>query len=200
MHPRSFDEVSYITMPDGAPILPPKAKMVIPVGTKVNVLKIEWPDLHNYMNRPIFTPRDLPWMKVKVAMQRGAVSMMRDETFIFLVPTQSDDADHFELWFKTIFSDKDTNPWFLSQKEDVQNAILNKSVTIGMSKEALLASLGAPNSWSQDFGDEGTKSTKEIANYYKQVIVLENGVVSKVQALTPSTPAQFHKAARTLED
>lgn len=197
LHAQAFDELAYVAMPDGETVLPPKAQMVIPVGTRVKVEKIEWPDLRNYMNRPLFSPRDLPWMKLKVALDRGKVSIMRPETFIFLIPISSDNADVFEPWFRKTFSDKDTNDWFLSLKPEIRAAILRKGATVGMSRDALLASLGEPLSWSQEFEDEGKKSSKEIANYKKQVVVLENGQVTKIQALTPSTPEQFHKPTRT---
>jgi hypothetical protein len=200
LHASSFDELTYLKMPDGATILPPKPSFIIPVGTRVTITAIEWPDWNNFVKRPIFTPRHLPWMKMTVAMQRGQVSLMRPETFIFLLPVESDNSRHFESWFLSIFSDKDTNPWLLGLKPEVQNAVLGKRAMAGMSREALRAALGDPGSWSNETSDEGAATTKEIAHYAKQVVVLEDGVVTKVQALTPSTPAQFQSADRMRED
>lgn len=179
VNPNPFDEVKYLKMPDGQNILPPDTKSIIPVGTKVTVQTIEWPDLHNYWNRPIFTPRSMPWMKLKFAMDRGHVSLQRPQTFIYLLPINADNADQFETWFQTIFSEADTNPWFLGLTPEAQKAVLEKKAVKGMPKEALIAALGEPDSWSKE---------KEIANYKKQVVVLENNVVSKIQTLNPSTP------------
>jgi hypothetical protein len=159
LHASSFDELTYLKMPDGATILPPKPSFIIPVGTRVTITAIEWPDWNNFVKRPIFTPRHLPWMKMTVAMQRGQVSLMRPETFIFLLPVESDNSRHFESWFLSIFSDKDTNPWLLGLKPEVQNAVLGKRAMAGMSREALRAALGDPGSklwclkteWSRKF-------------------------------------------------
>lgn len=194
LNPRPFDEIDYVKMPDGATVLPPAATHIIPVGTKVTVSAVEWPDWQNYLNRPIFTPRHLIWVKMKVAKERGQVSLMHDKTFIMLVPFEGGHTELFAGWFKGIFSDKDTNPWLLRHKPEITKAILEKKAVAGMSKEALIASMGDPNTWSREFSDEAAKTIKEIANYEKQVVVIENGVVSKIQALTPSTPAQFHSA------
>jgi len=179
VNPSPFDEVMYLKMPDGQNVLPPDTKSIIPVGTKVTVQAIEWPDLHNYLNRPIFTPRSMPWMKLRFALDRGQVSLLRPQTFIYLLPINADNADQFETWFHSIFSETDTNAWFLGLTPEVQKAVLEKRVVKGMPREALVAALGEPHSWENGF---------EIANYKKQVVVLANNVVSKIQVLNPSTP------------
>jgi hypothetical protein len=186
-----FDELAYVKMPDNETILPPNANGIIPYGTKVVVQSIDWPDLQNYLNRPIFTPRHLPWMKLKIALDRGQVSLFRPETFIYVLSIDADNAKHFETWFRTIFSDKDSNVWLLSLKPEFKSGVLEKKAIKGMPRDVLLAALGEPSSWSKEFVDEAANVTKEIASYKKQVVVIEGGVVTKIQALTPSTPEQL---------
>lgn len=196
VHPRSFNELTYVQMPDGANVLPPNATEIIPVGTKVSISQIEWPDLKTYLNRPLFTPRAYPWMKMKIAMDRGDVSMMRAKTYIFVLPVGHDNDAQFESWFASIFSVEDTNRWLLYLKDNVKEGVLNKKAVIGMSLEAMFAALGEPNSLSTEKADDnGISFEKTIANYDKQVILLKNGVVKNIQVLTPSTPAQFQSAS-----
>jgi len=186
-----FDELVYVKMPDGESILPPEAKSIIPFGTKVIVQSIEWPDLQNYINRPIFTPRHLPWMKLKIALDRGEVSLFRPEIFIYVLSINADNAKNFDAWFRSVFSDKDSNVWLLGLKPEFREGVLEKKAVKGMPKDVLIAALGEPISWNHGFVDEAANVTKDIANYKKQVVVIESGVVTKIQALTPSTPEQL---------
>jgi hypothetical protein len=181
-------------MPDGTPVYP-KSDSIIPAGTRVQISRIEWPDLKNYINRPLLTPRDMPWMKMTVAMDRGQVSLLREQTFIFLLPIHKDNVQYFADWFRTIFSEEDTNPWLLGLKEEARKAVLGKKAIIGMPHDALFAALGEPDSLSRNEGEQnGRSTTKEVATYSKQVVTLLNGVVTDIQARTPSTPEQAQSA------
>ena len=127
-------------------------------------------------------------------MDRGQVTLMRNQNFIFLLPIQKDNERHFDAWFKSVFSEEDSNRWLLGLKEEARKAVLNKEAIVGMTHEALVAALGEPNSLTKDIETaDGRQITKEIATYAKQIVVLTNGVVSKIQVLTPSTPAQFQR-------
>jgi hypothetical protein len=190
LHPSPFDELTFLTTPDGDIIYPPKEKFVVPVGTQVTIEQIEWPTFVNVVNRPLLTPRGLPWLKMTVAMERGNVSLLYDGVFIMLVPLEKGDEKAFHKWFDAMFSSEDSNRWLLRLTKAEQEAIESKKPVLGMSGEALTAALGSPLSLSSRTVKKGdSKVTVETATYGKYLINLSEGKVSEIQVRVPKKGA-----------
>jgi hypothetical protein len=178
VHPRKFEELTYLLTVEGDPIPPPPAEDVIPAGTRVRVERIEWPTGDVVFRRPLYTPRYTTWLILRVARDRGPeVTVERDQRHILLLPGGIDDADTFDLWLDASLTPEDPNPWLLSLPEEQQNAITLKRAVPGMTYEALTTALGFPDTLSRDV-QNGV--TREVAVFGAVSVVLEDGVVTRI--------------------
>lgn len=181
MHPRSFDELTYVTTPSGDIILPPPASGIISAGTKVKLEKIEWPTSTAILRRPLYSPRYNTWAYFRVARDRGGVTLEREKSCILLLSNEIRDEKTFQNWLNTILSPRDNNDWFLSLRPEIQKGIEEKKPVIGMTSNELMAALGEPDQLTRSSTlVEGRNVTKETALYGKLIILLEDGKVTGV--------------------
>lgn len=179
IHPRRFEELTYLQTVEGDPIPPPPAEGIIPAGTRVRVERIEWPTGDVVFRRPLYTPRYTTWIVLRVARDRGPeVTIERDERHILLIPGGIDDADTFDLWFDASLTTEDPNPWLLSLPEEQQNAIALKRPVVGMSYDALTTAIGFPDTLARQVKDG---ATLEVGVWGAQTITLRDGVVESVR-------------------
>jgi hypothetical protein len=189
VHPRRFEELTYLRDAEGEPILPPPADEIIPAGTRVRVERLEWPDGEAVFRRPLFTPRYTTWIFLRVARDRGAdVTVERKERHILLLPGGLHDEATFEEWFDASLSEQDPNPWLLSLPEEQRVAIEQKKPAKGMSYEALTTSLGFPDRLGRETRDD---HTVETASYGALTVELTDGIVTSF-ATTGRTGTTAH--------
>ena len=142
VHPRRFEELTYLQNAEGEPIAPPPADEIIPAGTRVRVERIEWPDGDAVFRRPLYTPRYTTWIFLRVARGTGAgVTIERAERHILLLPGGLSGEESFDQWFSAALSSTDPTPWLRSLSELQQVAIAQKRPAKGMTYEALTAAL-----------------------------------------------------------
>jgi hypothetical protein len=187
LHPRRFEELTYLLDAEGTPITPPPATGVVPVGTRVRVEKIDWPTGDAIFTRPLYTPRHTTWVWLRVARDRGReATIERDERYILLLPGGITDAATFDLWLDAALRTDDPNPWLLSLPEPQQQAVLNKQVLVGMDYRTLTAAKGYPDRISRR---EAEGTTFETAQYGPESVELRGGVVtSSMMTDGPATP------------
>lgn len=179
VHPRKFEELTYLETVEGDTIPPPPAEGIVPAGTRVRVERIEWPTGDVVFRRPLYTPRYTSWIVLRVAADRGPdVTVERDQRHILLMPGGIADAETFDLWFDASLSEEDPNPWLLSLPQDQQNAILLKRAIPGMSYDALTTALGFPDTLARKV-EEG--STVEVGVWGALTVTLRDGVVESVR-------------------
>lgn len=195
VHPRRFEELTYLETVEGDAIPPGRADGIIPAGTRVRIERIEWPTGDVVFRRPLYTPRYTTWIWLRVALERGSnVTMERDERHVMLLPAGIGDAETFDLWFDAALSEEDPNPWILSLPEEQQRAIALKQAVVGMSYDALTTSLGFPDTLTRDVRDG---ATVEVGVWGASSVVLKDGVVERVSApVAPAAPVATVGAAR----
>ena len=177
LHPRRFQELTYLQNVEGESIPPPPADEIIPAGTRVRVEKIEWPDGDAVFRRPLYTPRYTTWIWLRVARERGSsTTIERDERHILLIPGGISDEDTFNAWFTASLTDVDPNPWLIALPEGQQQGIEQKKPALGMTYEALTAALGFPDRLARD---EQDGAVVEVAVYGPVSVVLKDGVVDR---------------------
>jgi hypothetical protein len=180
VHPRRFEELTYLQTIEGDSIPPPPAEGIIPAGTRVRVEKIEWPTGDAVFRRPLYTPRYTTWIVLRVAADRGSdVTVEREHRHILLLPAGIGDSEIFDQWFTASLTQDDPNPWIVSLPQEQQNAILLKQAIPGMTYEALTSALGFPDTVTRDVEGE---HTREVAVYGATSVVMEDGVVTKVSS------------------
>jgi len=199
VHPRRFEELTYLRTVEGAPLVPPPADEIIPAGTRVRVERLEWPDGDAVFRRPLYTPRYTTWIFLRVARERGSdVTVERNERHILLLPGGLHDEATFEEWFAASLSDTDPNPWLVSLPDAWQVGIEQKKPALGMTYEALTSALGFPDRIErrpQDAdGDGGARRTRETCRYGALQIELVDGVVTSFAEAAPVLDAE-HAAA-----
>lgn len=124
LSPIEFEKLRCLKSPSGDYIIPAASDHVIPVGTRVNIQKIEWPTDQNRIRRPLLTPGHLAWIYLTVALDRGSVTINRKRIYIMLVPEEIRSDDALTKWFSRYFSGEDNNLWFLNLSSSEREAIL----------------------------------------------------------------------------
>jgi hypothetical protein len=181
LHPRNFEELTYLKTIDGDYILPPPSSEIIPAGTRIEIQKIEWPTGINIFKRPLLTPRYWPWVYTRLARARGPVTIKRDQTYIFILPNSVIDEKSFTDWKDALFSKDNNNEWIMTQDEKIRDAIFAKKPLIGMDYLALFASMGHPDSIKREtIMRDGEKITKEIVIYGTTIVILEDSKVTTI--------------------
>ncbi|MBL93360.1 MAG: hypothetical protein CMH56_16290 [Myxococcales bacterium] len=180
VHPRRFDNLTYLKNAEGEIISPPPAQSVIPTGTRVRVEKIEFPTQNNIIKRPLFTPRYTPWIYLRVAKARGDTLMERDHIHILLPPGGLTSQKAFEMWFTSILNSEDPNPWLNKLGSAFREAIFTKRPAMGMDHRALTAAMGMPDRLLQKPSQKVGGTSTDVAIYGAMSIVLENGRVVKI--------------------
>jgi len=187
LHPRRFEELTYLQNAEGEPITPPPANEIVPAGTRVRIERIEWPDGEAVFRRPLFTPRYTTWIFLRVARSSGSqVTMERNERHVLLLPGGIADEETFESWFQAALSSTDPNPWLLSLDDVQRTAIMQKKPAKGMTYEALTAALGFPDRISQRQGDDG--HTTEVGAWGTLRVTLKDGLVESWAEASSSPP------------
>jgi hypothetical protein len=178
VHPRRFEELTYLLNAEGEPIPPPPADEIIPAGTRVRIEKIEWPDGDAVFRRPLYTPRYTTWIFLRVARGAGSdVTLERSERHIMLLPGGLEDEEAFEQWFTAALSETDPTPWLRTLGEVQQIAIAQKKPAKGMTYEALTAALGFPDKIGQKQEDDGT--VVEVGVWGATSVYLRDGIVER---------------------
>jgi hypothetical protein len=178
LHPRRFEELTYLLDAEGKPIPPPPATEVVPVGTRVRIEEIEWATGDQIFKRPLYTPRYTTWVWLRVARDRGReATIERDERYILLLPGGITDEATFDQWLDAAISADDPNAWLLSVGDDVRAAVLQKRVVVGMDYRALTAAWGFPDRINRNSNDG---HTRESAVYADENVELLDGIVVRM--------------------
>lgn len=176
---RPFSVIDDVQTADGHIIRPPKEVKIIPAGTLIKLIKISYPDEKNIFKRPIYWPRNNILVYVKVAKDRGLVSLFREETHVMILPASLREEAQVKAYLSRFFSTKDPNIWILQTESYIQDGIFSKTPKIGMRKEQVIASLG-PAQKKQYQGENDFEPAQEIWRYQDYLIVFIDNKVSKV--------------------
>lgn len=182
LHPRNFNSVSLLQTPDGHVITPPHEREVVAVGTQVTISKVEWPTGETIFKRPLYTPRKMTWLKLKVALERGETTLNRDKTYIMIVPDAIKTEAQFDTWARRFFSTEDTNIWVRTLDKEIQAGVLSKEPKVDMGYRELTAALGEPDKLIRKFANKEKTITREVATYGGTLVILEDGKVKEIHA------------------
>ena len=190
VHPRRFEELTYLLNAEGEAIAPPPADEIIPAGTRVRIERIEWPEGDAVFRRPLYTPRYTTWIFLRVARGTGSeVTMERNERHVLLLPGGIDDEGMFNSWFQAALSSTDPTPWLRTLNDAQRVAIAQKKPAKGMTYEALTSALGFPDRISQRQQDG---AAVEVGTWGALSVVLRDGLVeswsSPSSSSLPSEP------------
>ncbi len=119
-----FEKLNHLKSPSGDTILPPPSDEIVPYGTRVVLEKVEWPTHENLFKRPFLTPRHYPWIYLRAALDRGSVTLMRNKTYIMVLPDTIKTQAQLESWLNKNFDREDNSLVFLQKSPTERAAIL----------------------------------------------------------------------------
>lgn len=182
-HPKPFGQLHALKTADGYTILPPPHDDIVPAGTRVRVERIRWPTPGNICAAPLYTPKRLTWVVVRMALDRGHVTLWREKPYIMLVPRHVQTQAAFMAWFNGLFTATDPNPWLDGLPESLQRGIAVKQPVAGMDERALRAALGPPDRVETDQADAA-----RVRRYNTWRVTLRQGRVTEVKAVKQPKP------------
>lgn len=190
LSPRPFDEIGYLRTPEGERLTPPPADSVVPAGTRVRVERVAFPTGDQVFRRPLYTPRYTTWVFLRVAKTRGDTPFEHQKRHVLLLPAYLNDEESFDRWFGAALDEVDPNPWIRSLPSEQRLGIEQKRAIVGMDYDALTAALGFPDQLTRKRVDkDGGEETMEVAIYGATSVVLEDGVVIRVDDPKRRPPA-----------
>ncbi|MCP4499902.1 MAG: hypothetical protein GY822_08060 [Deltaproteobacteria bacterium] len=178
LFPRSFDEIPYLRNLDGETISPPPSDGILPVGTRVRIERVTFPTGQEVFKRPIFTPRYVTWVKLRVAAGRGDTSLMKEAPHILLVPVSLSTEERFSSWLDRALAEQDPNPWLSALSPEIRAGVLEKKPVLGMRSKALEAAMGPfDRKSSASIELDGKERRAEVALWGKIRVTLVDDVV-----------------------
>jgi hypothetical protein len=134
---RVTTELSLLESPGGQAILPPPPTRVLPPGTPVFVDTVQFPTGTTVWSRPLTTPRYNPWL---VASVEG-----EPRQAILVLSSESESAEDVLAEVGRVLTTDDPTPIYAALAEPFRDAIREKAVVEGMSRQAVAMAWGYPD-------------------------------------------------------
>ncbi|MFH1811723.1 MAG: hypothetical protein ABIJ09_23490 [Pseudomonadota bacterium] len=182
----AFKDLKLMTAPDGEIIIPPPPDGILPAGTRVEVLDVEFPTSGAIVKRPLFTPRYNVWVTLKVGRVSGDLALFKPEEHVWVLPTTVRSMDAIRASLEALLSAEPLDPWLARRSEAARLAIFEKRAEQGLSTEELTAALGLPETLHRSF--EGEQRI-ERALFGGTEVTLVDGVVTEIRDAAPSENA-----------
>jgi len=135
---------------DGNPVSPGDVEAVLPAGTLVRILKVEFPSTWALQERVLYSPRSRPW--VYVTTQHAS------KPLILVLNNNFKDTKDFLAELNRYVTPLNPSIFMAELSVDEQSAIRTKEALVGMGAEALEMALGYPESKTILF--EGEQKTE----------------------------------------
>jgi hypothetical protein len=134
----------------GAPILPGAVEEVLPLGTKVRVDKIEFPTALVITRRPLYTPRENPWVYLSVP------GRPRGRPFVAVLRHNLATRESYLAALNDLFCEDEPSLWLKNLTPEIRRALEEKRLLAGMDADAVATAWGKPEKIQQEL-DAGVK-------------------------------------------
>ena len=134
---RPVSEITALETPDGKTIRPPPATRILPPGTPVFVDGVQFPTATAVWSRPVTTPRYNPWLVASVEGEKRQA--------ILLLSAESATAEDLLAEVGRVLTPDDPTQIYAALPEPFRDAIREKAVTDGMSRQAAAMAWGYPD-------------------------------------------------------
>ncbi len=131
-----FSELELLESPGGQTIAPPPSERVLPPGTAVRLLRVEFPTGWTIARRILMTPRYHPWAFLEVAGEPRPV--------VLVLPQDLTTFEQVRLELDRYLTPTDPLPVLRGFPEDQQTAIRAKRLVEDMPPRAVEMSWGYP--------------------------------------------------------
>jgi hypothetical protein len=161
----------------GQRVRPGGVERVLPAGTTVRVLKIEFPTAWVVAHRPADTPRSLPWVYLQTTPSPSATPL------ILLLPSHIDSVDMFKAELDLYASVSDPSASLSRWSEPVREAVRTKNAIPDMPDDALEMAWGYPERKRVSY-DGSTRNEEWIYSSGARVAYLVDSRLSTWSART----------------
>jgi hypothetical protein len=134
---RPVGELQVLESPDGSPITPPAATRILSPGTPVFVDGVQFATGTVAWSRPITTPRYNPWL---LATVEGVA-----KPAVLVLATESTSAADVLAEVGRVLTPDDPTAIYAALPESVRDAIREKALVEGMTREAVAMAWGYPD-------------------------------------------------------
>ena len=134
---RPVGELQVLESPDGTPITPPPATRILSPGTPVFVDGVQFPTGTIAWSRPVTTPRYNPWL---LATVEGVA-----KPAVLVLATESTSAADVLAEVGRVLTPDDPTAIYAAFPESVRDAIREKALVEGMTREAVAMAWGYPD-------------------------------------------------------
>ncbi|MFN7134344.1 MAG: hypothetical protein ACK4N5_19855 [Myxococcales bacterium] len=148
--PLPADAIHLLNDTEGQPILPGPQEGILPLGTRVRVEKVEFPTGLVVTKRPLYSPRDVPWLYLSV------VGEPRGRPYVAVLRPQIKTREEFVAAVDALLTKDDPAVWLAKYPPEVQQAIREKRLVAGMDPAAVELAWGRPERIKQEYV-QGTK-------------------------------------------
>jgi len=134
---RVVTELTVLESPGGQPILPPAPTRILPPGTPVFVDTVQFPTGGMVWSRPVTTPRYNPWLLASVEGEKRPA--------VLVLSSESQGADDVLAEVGRVLTPDDPTPIYAALPESVRDAIREKTLVEGMTRQAVAMAWGYPD-------------------------------------------------------
>ncbi|MEW5737681.1 MAG: hypothetical protein AB1938_02080 [Myxococcota bacterium] len=170
--------------PDGTPISPGPVEATFPAGTRVKILKVEYPSASVMMERVLYTPRTLAWIYLDVAgAKRGG------GPFVLVLRPGIKSEDEFRSEVDRLLTREDLTARLQALSEGARQAIRTKTAAVELPAEALEMAWGYPEARKVELEGAHRKETWTWAQGARAAVLVD-GVVTELfpTGRPPGTP------------
>ncbi|HTT71930.1 MAG TPA: hypothetical protein VMG32_11975, partial [Anaeromyxobacteraceae bacterium] len=129
-------ELDLLETPSGEPILPPPPERVLLPGTRLKIIKVEFPTGFVIAGRMLHTPRYHPWIYLALAGEERPV--------VIVLPQLVANTEQARAELERLVSPSDPGPAFRALPDAQRAAIARKELLDGMSPRAVEMAWGYP--------------------------------------------------------
>jgi hypothetical protein len=167
------DEVRMLNEINGAPLNPGAVEATLPVGTRVHILKVEFPTSWVVGGRVPYTPRTRPWLYLAIEGQP------KDQELILVLRQGMKSRDEFLAEVDRFLAREDPERILSQWSDGVRLAVREKNALVDMPAEALEMAWGYPE-LKQISYDGQVKKEKWVYPGERRVALLSDGRVTQL--------------------
>jgi hypothetical protein len=174
------EEVRLLGQPSGEPINPGPIQKILPAGTRVRILKVEFPTSWVVTERVLYTPRTQPWVYLQTMEKTEELPL------ILVLRPQIRSNEEFLAELERSLSDTDPAPILSRWSGLVREAVRTKNAVLNMPADALEMAWGYPERKRISFADS-VKNEQWVYPGQRRTAYLTDGRVAKLETGKPES-------------
>lgn len=183
LSPLPFVDTYHLIDLHGVPITPKKQRGLLPAGTQVSIIAVQFPTATAVASRMVTTPRYSPWVVVRPIATPTPLGTQARDLIVVLPDNLPDETTTEAALLSELAPAGEITSWLASVRPTVQVAIAHKDIIPGMNLQELTASQGDAPHWFVDRTSDGRSA--RVAWYPHHEVWLIGDAVQEIRASRP---------------